>query len=198
MCLGYEQNIIALKWTGLREKQNHLSWDKWTALLVNQSVGLQPLAVPVQWLCQKVFGLQFDSTGIDSWIWKGIHRETFKMPMKVFLIWNHIFGHCKQDECFWLYELSVPVHKDCILTYLNIVVVIIAIEICAIYFIFIASICIFEKKNGQRYYYLIVLYCFILLTEIELFLYREKIRALKVASYLLFIYVKDVSSCGIG
>lgn len=63
---------------------------------------------------------------------------------------------------------------------------------------FIASICIFEKKNGQRYYYLIVLYYFILLTEIELFLYREKIRALKVALYLLFIYVKDVSSCGIG
>lgn len=35
-------DIIALKWTGLREKQNLLSWDKWTALLVNQSVGLQP------------------------------------------------------------------------------------------------------------------------------------------------------------
>lgn len=67
------------------------------------------------------------------------------------VIWNHIFGHCKQDECFWLYELSVPVHKDCILTYLNIVVVIIGIEISAIYFIFIASICIFENKNGQRY-----------------------------------------------
>lgn len=48
VCLGYEQDIVALKWTGLREKQNHLSWDKWTALLVNQSVGLQPLAVPVQ------------------------------------------------------------------------------------------------------------------------------------------------------
>lgn len=35
-------DIIALKWTGLREKQNLLSWDKWTALLVNQSVGLRP------------------------------------------------------------------------------------------------------------------------------------------------------------
>lgn len=44
----------------------------------------------------------------------------------------------------------MPVHKDCILTYLNIVVVIIAIEICAIYFIFIASICIFEKRKWSK------------------------------------------------
>ncbi len=54
------------------------------------------------------------------------------------------------------------------------------------------------KKNGQRYYYLIVLYYFILLTEIELFMYREKLRALKVVLYLLFIYVKECLSCGIG
>lgn len=27
VCLGYKQDIIALKWTGLREKQNFLSWD---------------------------------------------------------------------------------------------------------------------------------------------------------------------------
>lgn len=65
-------------------------------------------------------------------------------------------------------------------------------------FHFLLQVYVYLKKNGQRYYYLIVLYYFILLTEIELFMYREKIRALKVVLYLLFIYVKDVSSCGIG
>lgn len=68
----------------------------------------------------------------------------------------------------------MPVHKDCILTYLNIVVVVVIIEICAIYFMFYCKyMYIWKKDIGQRYYYLIVLYYFILLTEIELFLYRE-------------------------
>lgn len=152
---------IPLHWSGLASGKSRTSspgtnilpsW--WTS---RRDYISYSLAVPVQWLCQKVFGLQVDSMGKDSWIWKGIHRETFKMLMKVFLIWNHMVGHCKLDECFWLCELSVPVHKDCILTYLNIVVVI--IEICAIYFIFIASMCIFEKKRSK----ILLFNCFILL-----------------------------------
>lgn len=53
---------------------------------------------------------------------------------------------------------------DCILTYLNIVIVIIIIiEICAIK-CFLFQVCVYLKKV-VKYHYLIVLYYFILLPE---------------------------------
>jgi len=59
-------------------------------------------------------------------------------------------------------------------------------DMCNLFLFFIASICIFENKNGQRYHYLIVLYYFILLTEIELFLYGGKNKGIE-GSVIIYI-----------
>lgn len=86
----------------------------------------------------------------------------------------------------------MPVHKDCIRTYLNTVIIIICIEICAIYFIFLSQVYVYLKKKWSK---ISLFNSFILLyttyRDRAIFVQGKKIRALKVA--LLYIYYSFMS-----